>query len=60
VVSSRPTRPIEQVFAKIKTLLRKADERTIEGVCRRIGHLLEAFAPAECANYFGNAGYASI
>ena len=52
--------PIEQVFAKIKTLLRKADERTIDGVWSRIGRVLEAFTPTECANYFRNAGYASI
>lgn len=51
--------PIEQVFAKIKTLLRKAEERTIEGVWRRIGSLLECFTPDECANYLRNSGYAS-
>lgn len=51
--------PIEQVFAKLKTLLRKAEERTIEGVWRRIGALLQRFTPEECANYFRNAGYAS-
>ena len=52
--------PIEQVFAKLKTLLRKADERTTDGVCTRIGRLLEAFTSAECASYLRNAGYASI
>lgn len=52
--------PIEQVFAKIKILLRKAEERTIEGVWRRIGSLLQHFTPQECANYLRNAGYASI
>jgi transposase len=52
--------PIEQVFAKLKTLLRKAEERTVEGVWRRIGTLLECFSPSECANYFRNSGYASI
>jgi transposase len=52
--------PIEQVFAKLKTLLRKAEERTMEGVWQRIGALLECFTPAECANYFRNSGYASI
>jgi transposase len=52
--------PIEQVFAKLKTLLRKAAERTIEATWRRIGCLLEAFTPAECAHYLVNAGYASI
>jgi transposase len=51
--------PIEQVFAKLKTLLRKAAERTVEATWRRIGLLLPAFTPAECANYFANAGYAS-
>ena len=51
--------PIEQVFAKLKTLLRKAEERTIDAVWRRIGTLLENFAPTECANYLRNAGYGS-
>jgi transposase len=52
--------PIEQVFAKLKTLLRKAEERTVDGLWRRIGGLLDALTPAECANYLQNAGYASI
>jgi transposase len=52
--------PIEQVFAKLKTLLRKAEERTVEATWRRIGQLLDRFTPTECANYFRNAGYASI
>jgi transposase len=51
--------PIEQVFAKLKTLLRKAAERTVEATGRRIGSLLDCFPPHECANYFANAGYAS-
>lgn len=51
--------PIEQVFAKIKTLLRKAAERTVENLWRKLGQLLETFQPHECANYFRNAGYAS-
>jgi transposase len=51
--------PIEQVFAKLKTLLRKAAERTVEATWKRIGALLSLFSPAECANYFANAGYAS-
>ena len=49
--------PIEQVFAKLKHLLRKAAARTLEAVCAAIGQLLEAFTPLECANYFKNAGY---
>jgi transposase len=51
--------PIEQVFAKLKALLRKAAERTVEATWKRIGQLLTAFTPAECANYLKNAGYAS-
>jgi transposase len=49
--------PIEQVFAKLKTLLRKAAARTIETLWNAIGDLLAAFSPAECANYFTDAGY---
>jgi transposase len=51
--------PIEQVFAKLKTLLRKAAERTVEATWKRIGALLASFTQQECANYFVNAGYAS-
>jgi len=50
--------PIEQGFAKLKTLLRKADERTVDATWRRIGSLLDAFPPHECANYLRNSGYA--
>jgi transposase len=51
--------PIEQVFAKLKTLLRKATARTVDAVTDAIGQLLDEFTPQECANYFRNAGYAS-
>jgi transposase len=51
--------PIEQVFAKLKTLLRKAAARTVDAVCNVIGQLLDNFTPRECANYFVAAGYAS-
>jgi len=52
--------PIEQVFAKLKTLLRKAGERTVEATWQRIGQLLDAFTPNECRNYLRNAGYGPI
>ncbi len=52
--------PIEQVFAKLKALLRKAAERTVEDTWRRIGALLDRFSDTECANYVRNAGYAPI
>jgi transposase len=51
--------PIEQVFAKLKHMLRKARERTIDELWHRIGELLYCFPPAECANYFRNSGYGS-
>ena len=52
--------PIEQVFAKLKHLLRKAAERSKETVWRRIGDLLDLFTPKECENYIRNSGYGSI
>ncbi len=52
--------PIEQVFAKLKHLLRKAAARTVEAVCVAIGQVLGTFTPEECANYFRNSGYALI
>ncbi len=51
--------PIEQVFAKLKALLRKAKARTVNATWQSIGSLLDRFAPHECANYLRNAGYAS-
>ena len=49
--------PIENAFAKLKALLRKAGERTVEGLWAAIGRLLDAFTPDECANYFAAAAY---
>ena len=49
--------PIENAFAKLKALLRKAAERTVGALWDRIGTLLDAFKPAECANYFRAARY---
>jgi transposase len=49
--------PIENAFAKLKALLRKAAERTIGGLWTAIGRLLDSFTPRECANYFAAAGY---
>ena len=49
--------PIEQLFAKLKALLRKAAARTKDALWTTIGTLLDAFTPAECRNYLVNAGY---
>jgi len=43
--------PIEQVFAKLKHLMRKAKERTVDATWKRTGSLLETFKPSECKNY---------
>ena len=51
--------PIEQVFAKLKHLMRKAKERTVDATWKRTGSLLETFKSSECKNYLVNAGYAS-
>jgi len=49
--------PIENAFAKFKALLRKAAERTVEGLWAAIGRLIDLFEPIECRNYFAAAGY---
>ena len=49
--------PIEMTFSKLKALLRKAAERTRDRLWDKIGGVLDAFTPDECANYFRHAGY---
>jgi len=49
--------PIENAFAKLKAMLRKAAERTVEGLWIAIGRLIDVFSPQECANFFAAAGY---
>ena len=51
--------PIENAFAKLKAMLRKAGERTVDGLRSAIGRIADAFSPAECANYFSACGYDS-
>ncbi len=52
--------PIEKNFSKLEALLRKASQRTVEGLWNAIGELIARFAPQECANYFAAAGYDAI
>jgi transposase len=52
--------PIEQVFAKLKALLRKAETRTKEALWTTIGALLDEFSPEECQNYLTNSGYEPV
>ena len=49
--------PIEMAFSKLKAGLRKAAERTVEGLWSAIGRLVDTVTPAECANFFRAAGY---
>lgn len=49
--------PIEQMFAKLKALLRKIAARSVEALWTAIGQLVSAFEPGECRNYLRNAGY---
>jgi transposase len=52
--------PIERLFAKLKTLLRRAATRTVGALWDQIGALLEFFSPEECRNYFTSSGYVNI
>jgi len=49
--------PIEMVFSKLKTLIRKAKMRTVETLWNKLGELCDLFTPEECKNYFKHAGY---
>jgi transposase len=50
--------PIEMLFSKLKHWLRRASVRTRDALSDATGHILETLTPAECANYFAEAGYA--
>ena len=52
--------PIEQVFAKLKHLIRAAEPRDLEATWRKVGELLDLFSNEECANYLKNSGYVSV
>ena len=49
--------PIELVFHPLKTFLRKAAERTIEGLHRGVRSYIRALDPSECRGYFRHSGY---
>jgi transposase len=55
--SSPDFNPIEKLVAKLKALLKQAAHRTVDALWQEIAALLDAFCPAECANYFKAAGY---
>ena len=49
--------PIEKLFSKLKTLLRKAATRSVDALWNEIGQLLQRFSPEECTHYFQSSGY---
>jgi transposase len=51
--------PIEMAFSKLKSILRKAKERTVEGLNRAIFAALDGFTPDECVNFLAAAGYSA-
>jgi transposase len=52
--------PIEQVFAKLKHLIRAAEPRDVEAIWRTVGELLDLFSEQQCANYLKNSGYVPV
>lgn len=54
---SQDFNPIEKAFSRLKAMLRKIGERTVNGLWDLIGRLLDIFQPDECANYFTSCGY---
>jgi transposase len=49
--------PIEQVFSKLKHMLRRAQARSYDGLMVAIAELLDTYTSQECANYLQNSGY---
>jgi len=49
--------PIEKAFAKLKALLRRAAERSVDALQKTIMRLARLFTPTECANFFAACGY---
>jgi len=50
-------KPIEKAFSRLKTMLRKAGERTVRDLWELIGRLVDIFQPDKYANYFRSCGY---
>jgi hypothetical protein len=50
--------PIEQLFARLKSFLRKMKARTVEELWRAIASFLKSVSKEECNAYLANSGYA--
>ena len=49
--------PIELAFSKLKSLLRKAGERTVDGLWKLMGRLMDEFTTSDCKSFFTHCGY---
>ena len=49
--------PIEKLFSKLKSLLRKAAKLSVDDLWVEIGQLLDPVSSNECANFFASSGY---
>ncbi|MFM8820487.1 MAG: IS630 family transposase, partial [Phenylobacterium sp.] len=49
--------PIENAFAKLKALLRKAAARSIDPLWDAIARIIQTYSPHESANSLAAAGY---
>jgi transposase len=52
--------PIEQVFSKLKHMLRRAQARSYDALLTAVSELLDTYSPDECANYLRNSGYGVV
>jgi transposase len=52
--------PIEQVFTKLKAMLRKTQARTVDALWSVIGQLLDRFGSNECERYVRHCGYCQL
>ena len=48
---------IENVFSRLKAVLREIGERAVSGLWDLIGRLVDIFLPDECVNRFSSCGY---
>jgi transposase len=52
--------PIENMWSKVKAILRKAGARTFEAVVNAAGDALHAITLEDCDGYFGHCGYDAL
>jgi len=48
---------IENLFVRLKALMRKLAARTVDALLAAVGEFLRSVRPTECRNYLAHAGY---